>query len=211
MRPVRHFGQLLASSSRRLAKLDVLASSLTGPVDFRKDYVASFVVIELDNFWSSFVRSYYLSWFLRPRTMNGSTVVVSLPSPKSTNDAIRTASTLLYGGTPKGRTGRIAPAWHERWVLAKLSSACGCSHAPQISTAMGVPATAFDYLHSLRNFYAHRSEETAAKLPRIARAFGLVPPKRASEIVLAIPPGRSEPILIDWIAEVRDTVDLLCS
>jgi hypothetical protein len=211
MRTVGHLGQLHASVAHRLKQIESTVDSLGHPVTFGKDRLAAFAIIELDNLWASFVRSYYLSWFRKAKTASGARISFTVAPPRNFDDAIVLASKLLYGKTKPGRTGRIEPAWHEKHVLVKLAKGCGTSVQGQIVTAMSISATVFDHLHSVRNFYAHRSLETANKLPRIARAFGLVPPRRASEIVLAVPPGRSATIVLDWLAEVRDTTDLLCT
>lgn len=185
-------------------------TSLVLPTDFAKDSLVAFAVIELDNVWSSFVRSYYLSWFLAARTRTGTRVRLKSGLPTAFDQAIAFASTTISGAPRKGVTGRMEPPWHEKRVLMALAKACDASHRSQVQAAMSVRATAFDFVHTVRNFYAHRSEETAAKLPRIARAFGVLPSRRASEIALAIPPKGSATILLDWIAEVRLVTELLC-
>jgi hypothetical protein len=211
MRPVRHLGRLNEAADRRLKRIESTVTNLVLPADSAKDAIVAFAVIELDNTWSGFVRCYYLSWFLAARAQSGQRVRLKSGLPTKFNQAIAFASTAISGGPRKGVTGRIEPPWHEKRVLLTLTKACGASHHAQVLAAMSVRATAFDFLHTVRNFYAHRGEETADKLPRIARAFGLLPSRRATEIVLAIPPKGSSTILLDWIAEVRLVIELLCA
>lgn len=210
MRAVRHLSKLTETVEHRLNKLEVSIAGQHLPVTFDRDRAAAFAVIELDNLWSSFVRSYYLSWFLRAKTGAGVRVTLTVTSPKDRMAAMHLASTILYGKTQKGKTGRIEPAWHEKRVLTVLATGCGANHSLQVQQAMSTNATVFDFLHTTRNFFAHRCEETATKLPRVARSFGLLPSRRGSEIVLGVPLGRQGPLLLDWIAEVRGAAQLLC-
>ena len=211
MRPVARLQRLKTSVEKQLERIEDAIDGVVAPAGVPADRLATYAVIHLDNVWSSFVRSYYLSWFLNPITIGGTRVRVSIPAPPSFHAAIVTASTILYSKLPQSRTKRIDPAWHEKRVLTTLARGCGTSNQAQIQTAMSIGGTSFDYLHTARNFYAHRCEETAEKLPRIALAFGLVPTRRASDIVLAVPLGRKATVIQEWVAEIRGATDLLCA
>jgi hypothetical protein len=210
VKATRLLGQLNKMAERRLQQIEDTVDGLGIPITFEKDRLASFASIELDNVWASFSKNYYLSWFLHPITRQGVRVEHTIAHPINFPDAIRLASKVFHGKTHQGRTGRIDPPWHERRCLMLLAKQCGASHEPQVIKAMSVKGTVFEYLRTIRNFYAHRCEETASKLPRVARAFGLVPTRRASEIILAVPPGRRVIVMLDWIAEIRAAMQLLC-
>ena len=211
MRPVRHLTRLSDTVERRLSRIQAIVDRLAVPADFGTDGILAFAVIELDNLWSAFVRSYYLSWHLGTTRGSGTRVHVTPGAPQQFAHALKQASIALYGRTTRGRTGRIEPAWHEKRVLVDLARNVAPALVPHVQAAMSLPSTAFDHLHTVRNFYAHRSEETASKLPRVARAFGLLPTRRARDIVLGVPPGGRSPILLEWIGEVRDATSMLCS
>ncbi len=210
MRPVCHLEKLQEAVERQLVRIERCVTPLSLPMTHDNDRMASYATLHLDNVWSSFVRSYYLSWFLRAKTTSGVRISTAITQPKSHTDAVKTAMRFINGaGRP--RVGRQEPPWHERRVLVTLSTKCVASHNAQVMAAMSVPSTALEYLHSVRNFYAHRSKETADRLPAISRKLSLLPSRRATEIVLGVPLGGSGSVILDWIAEVRDVTLMLCS
>lgn len=212
MRVATRLHSLQKIAETRLDKLDRSLIGASLPMTIESDRASAYAVIELDNLWAAFVRSYYLSWFLGAKTVGGARMIVGINKPPNQFPAaIQLASILLYGKTQKGKTGRIEPAWHERRVLNVLATGVLLSHDQQVQQAMSTSATVFSFLHTVRNFYAHRCEETAEKLPRVARSLGLAGSRKATEVVLGIPPRGSVPVIHDWIAEVRGTVQLLCA
>src|SRR5205814_5190437 len=102
------------------------------PTDFAKDSTVAFAIIELDNMWASFVRSYYLSWFLPTRTKAGTRIVIKKGLPTAFDQALAFATTTISGGTRRGVTGRTEPPWHEKRVLMALTKACAASHHAQV-------------------------------------------------------------------------------
>jgi hypothetical protein len=178
---------------------------------FAKDRAAAFAVIELDNIWSSFVRNYYLSWFVGTKTKQSVPIRIAPGNPRQFRDAFVHAKRILFSHTRAGRTAREEPPWHEKRVLPALARGCGATNLAQIQAGLSIPATVFDFLHTVRNFYAHRCEETAKRLHRVARSLGVSPARTATRVVLAIPPGNSNTVLEDWIAEIAEATTILCS
>ena len=71
--------RLHRSANTRLIWLRDKVINLTPATSFSHDESIAFVVIETVNVWASFTRAYYLSWFMKPRTLTGQRVSCTQP------------------------------------------------------------------------------------------------------------------------------------
>jgi hypothetical protein len=103
------------------------------------------------------------------------------------------------------------PTWHDPTTLSQLSRQLALSIDAQVQGALSLPTRVFQHLPTVRNFYAHRNEDTSERLARVARALGLRPRSRATELMLSFAPARPQNVLADWIDEVRVVAETLCA
>ncbi len=216
MRPSRRFDVLSASATARLDayRKRAVDAALVTSVASRNDL--SFVSIELLNLWANFCRSYYLSCILTPRRVRGGRVVATGFGGSTFTDAIAVAMTLhkpyikrLANGTFKRRD---EPTWFDINVFTTSCAGLGCSNLADIQAAVSTGTRAFLDLPIFRNFFAHRNEDSAAKARTAAATRYSIPTIRRhpADIVAARPYGRPVPLIVDWIDDIRATVELLC-
>jgi hypothetical protein len=95
-------------------------------------------------------------------------------------------------------------------VLLRVVDALNPSNAEVIANGLSTLTRAFDDLPIARNFFAHRNEDTAKKVARVARRLGVPAGSRPSDAVVSRLPTRPQNVLADWIDDVRCCVDLVC-
>jgi hypothetical protein len=211
LNPHYNYQRLHRSANIRLLWLRQKVMNLTPVTSFSHDESISYVVIESNNLWASFVRAYYLSWFMRPKTIGGQRVRCGRHFA-SFQDALLFAirrRAPRYGDLRPSR--RNEPSWHDPNNLLLLASAVGVSNFSQISSALSFGATYSANLPTVRNFYAHRNDDTFRKVQSKAVLLGLGSNLRPCEFVCAALPSRPQNLLCDWLDEIRLTVELLCT
>ena len=211
MRPHYKYERLHRSAATRLIWLHGKVSTLNPSLSQLHDETIAFVTVEALNIWSSFVRAYYLSWFLRPKTMAGQRVTCSHHFVLFQDALIFSVQLLRPRRFSGGRVSRRdEPTWHDPANLLSLARAVGVSNLSQISSALSFGATYADNLPTVRNFYAHRNEETFSKVQRQAALLGMGTDLRPCEFVCAALPSRPQNLISDWLDEMRLTIELLC-
>jgi hypothetical protein len=211
LRPHRQYSQLRRCSVVRLITLREKVNRLTPTTSSFNDERIAFVVIEAMNLWASFARAYYLSWFLRPLTISGTRVICSNHFRLFEDAlifAIRRVRSRNYGGTRPSR--RDEPTWHEPRTLLTLAAEIGISNLNEVQAAFSLGATYPANLPTVRNFYAHRNDETFRKVRERAILLGLGENLRPSEFVCTALPSRPQNLISDWLDEIRLTIELLC-
>jgi hypothetical protein len=69
-------------------------------------------------------------------------------------------------------TPRDEPAWQDRSIFLRIVRGLGLSNEPAITAAIGVSAQTLANLPVIRNFYAHRTEDTAKKTAAVQLRYG---------------------------------------
>ena len=204
--------KLTNAAARRLLLLRAIADECTGPVTPESERKLAVVAIEAVNLWALFSRSFYLSCFLSGRRRSGSRVALSLARIGNKRDAIRFSIQELKPKLKNKSSWRMReePAWRRPDTLLKLFARGGASNLPQVQSAFGYSTRVFEELPVLRNFYAHRNEETAKLSVNVARSLGVPSSSRPSEILSARLPGRPQNVLCDYLDDMRIVAELLC-
>lgn len=210
MRPVTCLKTLRVAAMRRDRRLKNLVDSFSLPVTAERDRVVAFVTIETLNLWASFARAYYLSCLLGAKRDTGQRVKVTVPSIRTTTDAIAFAMNLLKPKKtpPWGR--RDEPSWHDPRNLLKLLTECGASNLIQAQAAFSYPTSVFRDLPVVRNFFAHRNEESVRKTADVARSLGVSATLRPSEILCSRLRSRPQNVLSDWLDDLSNVIESLC-
>lgn len=212
MRIVSNFAVLKLLTTRRLLRLSKVFEKTLYSKNENLDIVTAFVVIEIQNTYSNFSRNYFLSCTRNPKLISGTKVSCdpSISNYKSALDiAMKSLRPKIF---KKGNYSRFdEPHWH---VPATLHTSCReikCSHITQIANAFSLPVKVFDDLPKFRNFYAHRNDDTITKPRQIASNWGIPSLQHPTQILSYVPLGRPQPLLIDYIDEMLNVIDLLCS
>jgi hypothetical protein len=216
MRPSRRFDVLSTAATSRLDayRERAVAAAMVRSGASRNELAS--VTIELLNLWANFCRSYYLSCILRPRRVRGGKVVATGFGGTTFADAIAVVMSRhkpYVRPSPNGTfKRRDEPPWFDVQVLTTSCQAIGCSNLTHIQAAVSTGTRAFLDLPVFRNFFAHRNEDSAAKARMAAATRYSIPAIRRhpADIVAARPYGRPVPLLVDWIDDIRVTVELLC-
>lgn len=212
MNPSQDLTQLKQAALKRLARMRAIALiglSSQAPPNTNQ---FSFVTIETQNLWSNFVRSYLLSCVFCPRRSKGGKVTLGNSAIQSPGDVLLAAARSVRGPTAAAPTNRREePSWHDTSVFLKTASAIQCSHLNQIQGALSLQTRVLQDLPVFRNYYAHRNEETANKAIALASKQYLVRGYHHPTLVLAQPAyKRTQPIILDWLDDLRTIADLLC-
>lgn len=109
-------------------------------------------------------------------------------------------------------TGRDEPPWHDSRIFLKLEELVGASNLTQVHAAFGTRSSFVSFLPVVRNFYAHRCQETNLKAARVGIKLGLSakPEMRATRILCSKLPRRPENVLTDWLDDMSNVIELLC-
>jgi hypothetical protein len=212
--PSHRLGGLSRAAKKRLAKLRSRVDHLGFPPTPDEDVAVAWTVIEALNLWSSFLRAYYLSGAIHTRTISGNHVLFNSIGFTNAKSAVKYA---IQSVNPKFNKSKISrrdePAWHDKTNFVSLQQKVGASNLTQIYSAFSSGASFSNYLPSVRNFYAHRCDETFQKAALVGVKLGLSsqPRLRATKIMCSRLPKRPQNILTDWLDDMLNVIDLLCS
>lgn len=215
MNPSHSLPTLYFSSRRRLARLRELAFYFAAQ-GHRDDWQAriAYCTVELANRWSVFCRSYYLSAAFGCRTARRSTVTCSV-GRLSYNEAVGQA-VIKYRprAVPKDDGSwhrRDEPTWHDPTVFTTLMAHVGSKNSLDVQHAFSTGTRTFIDLPVFRNFFAHRNFQSMRAAQSIGRQYGIPMTLPPSEILRRRPIGRPQALFLDWIDDVRFTMEYLCT
>ena len=213
--PSRRLAKLQRRAGRRIARLRCLVDSLSAPPTAEKDRVVAWVVIEARNLWAGFLRAYYLSGARGTRTASGTRVSFVGSRFPNAHAALIYSVRLLKNRGFSGSSVRRQdePAWHVYGDYLRLCRAVGFSNLAQIDSAFSYTTTFFELLTPVRNFYAHRCDETFRKARQVGVRLGLSsrPDLRPTQIMCSKLPGRPQNIITDWLDDLENVIQLFCT
>lgn len=170
------------------------------------DLLITYCVIELDNMAVSTLREFAISCLKRARTLNGHRITIntSFNNEKEISAFILSIiNTVRYEkiGKPKSISRDQEPTVRDPKDIKKILSNCNASNLTSLDTAISLNTGIFRDLATLRNFYAHRNEDTWKKVRNKARDIGIVSIQNPDEVVQATILGRPVSVFEDWLAE----------
>jgi hypothetical protein len=214
MRPARTFEKLLRTAGRRISRLKARANSALsqGVSASDRDRQIGFVVIETQNLWSNFVRSYLLSLLAAPKRTKGGRVSLGNLAVTTPGALMHIAAKAAKGPlAPAPTTRRQEPPWHDINTLLRTCIELKPSNHADIIAAMSIQTRAFADLPTFRNFFAHRNQESAKKAIDMARHQYLITKAKYPTEALSQPAiKRPQALLLDWLDEISAVIELLC-
>ena len=205
----------------RISRLKYLTSTFGLTYTPEMGRCCSYVVIEALNCWVLFSRSFIISAALGARARNSGKITSASHWPSQNDVIIRAAVAenprlASSGSLPTYIDRRQEPAWHDPAVILRLCAALGLSNGATVSQALSLGATAMRDLPPVRNYFAHKNEDTAERVRRIGRTHGisayagsLSRKKSPVLVVTSAAPGRPQSILNDWLDELAVTASLM--
>jgi hypothetical protein len=212
MRPTKNLVQLRQKTSHTLSKLRTLADRASGLPTAATNQTLAYVTIECQTTVWHFMRAYFLSCTLSPITESG--VTITCASAIRTFDDAVNASMRRLKPSIAARLTRVTlrdePPWHNTDTLLNSCDAISCSNYADIQAALSLPTKAFKHLTKFRNFYAHRNEETLKIAKDIASYYTIPTNGHPSQILCTTAYGRPQILILDWLDDIRLTIELLC-
>jgi hypothetical protein len=186
-----------------------LVQVLSRPASTEDDRIAAFVTIEAVNSWASFSRAFYVSCALGALRANGKRVAVGIAGLNTPTDALLLATKRLKGFKGHTVTRRDEPAWHKVNNLITLCGHLGASNLPEVVAAFGYATKAFDCLPTLRNFFAHRNQDTCQECTVMATSIPVPPFRRPADIAVHRDYAKPMNVLSGWIRDMTFVADQL--
>ena len=214
MNPSHRLDKLNGAARRRIARLRSIVSPLSVPANPEADRAVAWAIIEADNLWAGFLRAYYLSATIHAKTVSGGKIALTSAAFPDLQSALKFAARLK---DPKFRkpvvTRRDEPAWHNTADFLKLLQRVGASNLPRVQAGLAYGTTFFNHLRTIRNFYAHRCDDTSRKAGIVGIKLGLsaTPSLHATQIMCTRLPKRPQNIATDWLDDIGNVIDLLCA
>jgi hypothetical protein len=213
MRRHRRLSVLHNALNKRVVRLEKLVVDTTGrSIDPLSERQVAYAMIEALSSWSAFIREFYLSCALfQPRTIRGNPVTHSSLAIADEFTALCGAlgalgQTYALTRSVSARTvsPRDEPTWHDPSTLVRLSSNIGLSNSTSVLAAFAYPTTFFRDAPAVRNFYAHRNAESAARVSRLAaREYNMLTVRRPSELITTLFHSRGQTLLEEWLEDIR--------
>lgn len=173
----------------------------------------SFVTIEILNSWVNFIRAYYLSCAFSAVSVTGTRITAA--SRMTENQAIGCA---VHRWKPHAQpkadgswNRRDEPNWHDPNIFIPICHTVAFSNVSDIEAAFSTGERTFDDLPVFRNYFAHRNWRTELAARNRAPLYGIPSSMRPSQILLARPLGRPQPLIFDWIDHLSFTGEFLCA
>jgi hypothetical protein len=101
------------------------------------------------------------------------------------------------------------PKWHITRQYLRLMRQVSSSNLAAVQIALGYQPQSREDLVTARNFFAHKSESTAKKVRALAPSYRLPASLGPPELLLSIEPGQSQPIVLNWLDDLRTSVGLM--
>lgn len=167
-------------------------------------YGQEMCVLRLHDAWARFCRELVImSAGDRPITLTGA-FVPRAPHVRNRADVI---PQLLKGYPTKSGKSKWGPRWADPAECIEAARLLGISNFSNVSGSIGAATigtapSPIEYLRRVRNFFAHRTEETAGHVRKVALALNLPINYGAMQIINnVVPPGHA--LLALWIYQLR--------
>jgi hypothetical protein len=214
MRRRRRLGALVSSYRHNIERNERrFVAALSKQTTRARDGGVALAAVDVLNTWGNFVRAYWLSSFGEPWTSSGTKVQCerSMLASDPLGFAVTTFRPhVLPMGSGKWDR-RLEPAWHDPQTLLRLTRDAGLTSAGDVAVAFSINTRVFYDLPVLRNYFAHRNEDTYLAALRVAALNSLPTPKRPSEVLTGVSAGHTQALFREWLGDLDLVADYLCA
>lgn len=218
MRPVSELSKLAKVLTYRTRRLEAIARKIAQADNRDCAAVLTFLTVEALMTWANYCRSYYLSCtVLKARQIAGCRVSHARGAITDERSGLLEAirelkpTALPHIGTGARIETKYEPTWHEKKTLLTLSRQMSFSNNSDIVSALSYPTSFMDDLPTVRNFFAHRCHGTARKVEGLAaKEYGIAQLHHPADLINKTLSGRAEPLIIEWLLDMRQIGVALC-
>lgn len=208
MRPVSDLAKLNSSFGFRLLRIRRLYANANSNVEPHRSELLAVSVIELDNLVLSSLRVLAISSLRSARTASGHRVTVTRPFGDEREIgafvlSVLSSPTYNRMNHPSHISRADEPTVRDPRDTAKVFRACGASNLASLQNALALNTTLFSDLGTMRNFYAHRNQDTWRKVLTKGQAMGIFGARHANDIVTNGVPGRPVTVFEDWLDDAE--------
>lgn len=208
MRPFTDLSKFRSAFDYRLLRLRKSYASILSGADPNPRQGLPFVVIELDNLVLSGLREYTLSTLRGARTVGGIRIKVNQqfgPSDQIGAFIMSVVQNYTYQklGQPASVSRTQEPTIRDPRQTEKVLVQCGASNLVSLQNALALNTSLFSDLATLRNFYAHRNEDTWRKVRNKALNMGAYTISHPDQLSIHLIPGRPVSVLQDWLDDAE--------
>lgn len=212
MQRTKRLRKLRMALKWRLYRLEKRLKSVSAATDRPdRDMAVAYVAVEALNAWTMFSRSFYLSCALGTVTeRNRRVTITALPTADHMGLAITQFKKSAKPNTAGQWHRRDEPAWHDPNVLMTACKNLGCSIQPHLEASFTLQQNVFNDLPVCRNFFAHRNESSSRAARNIAPRYTLPTYLSPCDLLLAVSPGASTSVMLEWLDEMNVTAEFIC-
>lgn len=195
MRAASDLTKLHDAIQRRLTRLRHAFASVPGRPLKDRNFVIATCVIELDNMSMSGVREFTFSTLTKARTVLGHRVSVNRMFANEEEISaflLSVLNSVAYAklGAPAGIKRHKEPKVRDPKQTEKILNACNATNLPSLQNALALNVGLFRDLATVRNFYAHRNQDTFRKVREKANNMGVAVIRHPDDLVQALVIGR---------------------
>ncbi|MFC4518814.1 hypothetical protein [Cupriavidus pinatubonensis] len=215
MRASMHLGRLHSAAQYRIIRLTRSFQSLTRLPNPEQGQKLAYIAIELDNLNICTLREFTISTIRGAKTVSGQKISVSQnlgPEDEIAAYMLSVTNSVKYRNlrSPARITRKDEQAIRDPKEIEKILIHCNASNLQSLQSALALNSSMFRDLKFLRHFYAHRNVDTLSKAYQNAAAsLGFFNPSHPDDILLHVVPGKTTPVIEEWLAEAQIFYDLL--
>jgi hypothetical protein len=213
VRPTAYLGDLVVQAERRIRRLKFSVANIHPALGLQDQRRLSFAVVEAANLWTQFCRSFYLSTALRAVDSGGKKTSVELEAPICNRVDAITVAVQVSNRKLKGQPGPFSwsdePKWQFSNAFLKVVRGTSCSNRELVESALSYQAQSRGDLLVARNFFAHKSQDTADKVRALAPRYSMSPRLAPAVLLASIQPGENQPVALNWLDDLLGTVQLM--
>jgi hypothetical protein len=202
--------RLTESAESRLHRLQVLGAPLALPLSPEDHRTLSYVVIEAANLWAQYSRCLYLSAAFGARDITGRRAVARpVSNARQAIDLAVYATHPRLAGQVRNWQSHELPDFQNKGHLAATLQNLSASITAQVDMALSYPTRVLSDLPTMRNFFAHKAADSAAKAATLGRHYGITRPLKPSVLLCTPPAGKADPLLSEWLSDLGAILSLM--
>jgi hypothetical protein len=209
VRATGDLSKLQSAVTRRLLRLRRAYAQCTAvPPSHETEPRLAFAAVELDNLVLSAIRQFVISCLTGARSADGQRVAVTPRLRDEGEVAAYVLSVLAQKayedlGSPQRVARQHEFKIREPRFLERVMASCAASNLISVEAAFSLPTTLFSDLPTVRNFYAHRNDDTWRKVRNRAAGRGIFGVRTTDEVLRATLPGRPVSLFEDWLDDAE--------
>ncbi len=194
--------------ARYLAIEDTARNSL-GPV---RDRMLLYLAIESLNLWTQFCRSYAINCCRGAKSVNGFYWFSPITKGWSRTDiCIFLTKHFSRVPRPNHKNPLHEPAWRDISVIERCCREMSIQNVSSVQRAVSLSPSFLRELHSVRNFAAHKCEDTRVKIEKVARGRGHYALCDLAEVMLLpASASRGGSVTRQWLVEIDTVMVEMC-